>query len=592
MPSLLALPRDALNLARPYFNSEERWSARVKLAAIIALNLAMVGMDVVLSFWNRAFFNTLQQKDWEGFISLLLTYRRTPSGLVLPGFIGIAFVYILVAVYRTYLTQWLQISWRKWMTSHLLADWLADRAYYRISLMSGTGTNQGTENPDQRIAEDLRDFVNQTLSLSLDLMSNVVTLFSFITILWSLSGPLVLLGIHIPGYMVWVALLYSAIGTLLTNLIGKPLVVLNFRKQRVEADFRFSLVRLRENIEGVALSRGEALERRTLGEQFAAISANWFAIMQRTKMLNALIAGYGQLAGIFPIVVAAPRFFAGTLDLGGLTQTAGAFGSVQGAMSWFVTSYTELAVWRATIDRLNFFRNAIAAARAAATAANGDGIVTSTSDGQDYSLSHVNLRLPDGSTLLQAERIALQPGRSVVFTGRSGSGKSTLFRALAGIWPFGHGDRRPGTGSSLFLPQRPYFPLGTLRQTMCYPADPQDFSDAAIGQALDDVGLGFLLPQLDQHDAWSTRLSGGEQQRLALARALLLRPDWLFLDEATASLDPQTEQDMLALVRRRLSQTTLISIAHRPEVAAWHDAQCVVSRQTGEPAQLAWVSPE
>jgi putative ATP-binding cassette transporter len=586
MPSILALPRDAWRLAKPYFNSEERWSARIKLAAVIMLNLALVGMDVVLNFWNGAFFNTLQQKDSAGFLHLLLTYQSTEDGF-LPGFLSIAIVYIAVSVYRTYLRQWLEIDWRRWMTAHLLNDWLADRAYYRINLMSGTSTNQGTENPDQRIAEDVRDFVNQTLALSLDLMSNVVTLFSFIAILWRLSGPVEVFGLHIPGYMVWVALLYSAVGTLLTHFIGRPLVLMNFRKQRVEADFRFSLVRLRENIEGVALSRGEALERRTLGEQFAAISANWFAIMQRTKLLNGLVAGYGQLAGIFPIVVAAPRFFAGTLDLGGLTRIAGAFGSVQGAMSWFVTSYADLAVWRATIDRLSFFRAAIAAARKAAA----EGVTTAHATDGDYTLANATLKLPDGRTLLETGHLALQPGRSVVFTGRSGSGKSTLFRAFAGIWPFGHGEIRPGAGRSLFLPQRPYFPLGTLRQTICYPADPAGIDGAAILQALDDVGLGFLSPQLDQHDAWGTRLSGGEQQRLAVARALLLKPDWLFLDEATASLDPQSEQALLAVLKQRLPHTTMVSIAHRTEVAAWHDVHYVVSRDEGEPARIEAFNP-
>lgn len=578
MPSILTLPRDAWSLARPYFNSEERWSARAKLTAIIVMNLALVGMDVVLSFWGRAFYNSLQQKDYDSFISLLLTYKLTPTGL-LPGFIGIAVVYIAVAVYRTYVNQWLQISWRHWMTTHLLQEWLADGAYYRISLLSGSGTTDGTDNPDQRIAEDLRDYVSSTLSLSLDLLSNVVTLFSFVTILWTLSGPVELLGFTIPGYMVWVALMYAAVGTALTHQVGKPLVALSFRQQKVEADFRFSLGRIRQNLEGVAFSGGEAQEGRSLNRQFLAIRTNWWAIMRRTKLLNALVAGYSQISSIFPIVVAAPRYFAGTLDFGGLTQTAGAFGSVQGAMSWFVTSYASLASWRATINRLLFFRRAIEEARAA----GHGGIATVLHSGDDYVLDHPALRLPNGNLLLDDPGITLRRGRSAVFTGRSGSGKSTLFRALAGIWPFGSGELRPGTGTRMFLPQRPYFPQGTLRDVVCYPSETIVATDDAVHAALTDVGLGGLIARLDTQDHWSQILSGGEQQRLAMARALLVRPDWLFLDEATANLDPQSEQELLSVLKKRLPNTTIVSIAHRPEVSALHEQTYVVQRE-GEAA--------
>jgi putative ATP-binding cassette transporter len=579
---MLNLPRDAWSLARPYFRSEQRWRAGGLLAAIVTLNLAMVGMDVVLSFWNRAFYNSLQTKDWDAFVDLLLTYRHTAGGGLLPGFVGIAAVYILVAVYKTYLNQWLQINWRQWLTTHLLDDWLADRAYYRIALQTGTGVTDGTDNPDQRISEDIRDYVSSTLSLSLDLLSNVVTLASFVTILWTLSGPMKLFGIDIPGFMVWVALLYSALGTLFTHLIGKPLIALNFLQQKVEADFRYSLVRLRENLEGVALYKGEAQEATGLKGQFGAIRANWWSIMRRTKLLNSLVAGYSQVSVIFPIVVAAPRYFAGTLDLGGLTQTAGAFGSVQGAMSWFVTSYSSLASWQATVDRLIFFRTAIAEARAAART----GLEIVPGGSADYAIENPSLALPDGRLLLEDSGITLKRGQSTVFTGRSGTGKSTLFRAFAGIWPFGSGTVSPGSGSSLFLPQRPYFPLGTLREVISYPTDPAGISEATILQALGDVGLSALAPELDVRDAWSHRLSGGEQQRLAVARALIAKPDWLFLDEATASLDVASEREVLAMLKARLPGTTIVSIAHRPEVAAQHETSYVVLRDGDGPAHI------
>lgn len=586
-PSLLTLPRDTWTLARPYFSSSKRVTAWSLLAAIVVMNLALVGMDVVLSFWNRAFFNSLQNKDYEAFTELLLTYNRSPETGLLPGFVAIAVVYIVVAVYRTYLNQWLQIDWREWMTTHLLDDWLADRAYYRISLTAGTGADQGTDNPDQRIAEDIRGYVTNSLAIGLDLLSNIVTLFSFVTILWTLSGPASLLGINIPGFMVWVALAYAAAGTLLTHWIGKPLIGLNFEQQRVEADFRFSLSRLRENLEGVALYRGEAQETTGLRAQFSEITHNWWSIMRRTKALNALIAGYSQVSSIFPIVVAAPRFFAGTLNLGGLTQTAGAFSSVQGAMSFFVNSYTALASLRATINRLTFFSTAIAAARAA----NREGLVIEPRTGPDYRLTDLTLKLPDGRVLVEAADLKLPRGRSTVFTGRSGSGKSTLFRAFSGIWPFGSGRLHRGEGTTLFLPQRPYFPLGTLRATVNYPGDADRTTDTEIYQALEDVGLAPLFAQIDRRDAWGLRLSGGEQQRLAIARALLLRPEWLFLDEATASLDQESEAEILRVLRERLPDTTVISIAHRPEVAAMHEAKFIVQRKGDTPGVIVEALP-
>jgi vitamin B12/bleomycin/antimicrobial peptide transport system ATP-binding/permease protein len=561
--SLLTLPRDAWRLARPYFVSEERRSAWIKLGAIVALNLAMVGMDVVLNFWNRAFYNSLQQKDWDSFVSLLLTWKKTDAGFM-PGFTGVAFLYIAVAVYRTYLNQWLQIDWRRWMTRHLVDDWLADRAYYRISLASQGGATDTNDNPDQRISEDLRSFVASSLSLSLDLLSNVVTLFSFIFILWTLSGPVTIWGVTIPGFMVWAALAYAIVGTWLTHLIGRQLVLLSFRQQRVEADFRFSLVRLRENMEGVALYGGEAREAGGLGRLFVAIRDNWWAIMQRTKLLNALVAGYGQISVIFPIVVAAPRYFAGTLDLGGLTQTAGAFGSVQGAMSWFVNSYQDLAAYRATIDRLLLFRDAIDAARA------NRGGMEKTAENEDYRISGLDIELPNGKALLSANELVLRHGESVAVVGASGSGKSTLFRALAGIWPFARGKLSPGKGRSLFLPQRPYFPQGSLRVAVCYPDAPDAHPDTEIAAAMTKAGLGQLAGELDRIDSWSQRLSGGEQQRLAIARALLLRPDWLFMDEATASLDAEAETALFATLRTELPQTSFVSITHRDSVAARH----------------------
>lgn len=574
-----AVLRDAWRLATPYFKSEERWSARLLLATIIILNLSLVGMTVVLNYWNGAFFDSLQNKDKQAFLNLLLFWRTGEDGFM-PGFVLIASVYIPIAIYRTYLTQWLQIRWRRWMTDRLLADWLSDRAYYTIGLQAGRDGATLTDNPDQRIAEDLNSFTTDTLSLGLSLLSNVVSLFSFAQILWTLSGSIAIMGVNVPGYMLFVAILYAIIGTWLTHLVGRPLAGLEFQRQKAEADFRFSLVRVRENAEGVALYGGERSENLGLLDRFAVVVVNWRQLMTRKKLLNALIAGYEQMAGIFPIVVAAPRYFAGEIALGGLTRISGAFSRVQGSLSWFVDAYSQLAVWRATVGRLTGFRQAIVTAR---TLAEG-GVRLREGAATGLALHGVTLGLPDGRALLSDSGLVLPAGRSTVLSGRSGSGKSTLFRALAGIWPFGGGTVERPPGSYLFLPQRPYIPLGTLRHAVTYPGA-GSVADAAVHQALIDTGLAALIPDLDTDQPWAQRLSGGEQQRLAVARALLLKPDWLFLDEATASLDPEGEADLYRTLRAQLPGTTILSIAHRPEVAQWHDEKLVFKDGAVAPGQ-------
>ncbi len=576
MHGLLPFLKDAWRLALPYFRSEERWSARGLLGIIIVMNLALVGMNVVLNFWNREFFNALQNKDWDGFIQLLFFYRHTDSGLM-PGFVEVVVAFIGIAVCRSYLQQWLQIRWRRWMTGRFLDQWLADQAYYRLSLTAGT-EEAGTENPDQRISEDLRDFVNFSLALSVDFIANAVSLVSFLGILWSISGPLRVLGMTIPGYMVWVALLYAVAGTWLTHLVGRPLIGLNFLRQRVEADFRFALVRLRENVEGIALYNGEEQEKRGLVDRFGRIIGNWHAIMKRTLFLNTLIVGYNQIANIFPLVVAAPRYFAGKIPLGGLTQIADAFGQVQGALSWFISNYADtsgasIATWRATTDRLTTFKLAIDAAQHAGS----EGATINDVPVGPLVLKGVTLAVPDGTNLIENLDLALRPGQSAVVVGRSGSGKSTLVRAIAGIWPFGRGRIERPVGS-LFLPQRPYIPLGTLRQVVAYPESGEAHETVEVEVALRDAGLARLIPLLDQEDNWALKLSGGEQQHLAIARALLAKPDWLFLDEATANLDPEAEASLYRLLRERLPGTTIISVAHRPAAAALHERRIVFER--------------
>ncbi|MCA3357013.1 MAG: ABC transporter ATP-binding protein/permease [Roseomonas sp.] len=553
---------EAWALIAPFWRSEERWRARLVLAVVIALNLSLVGMTVLLTYWQRAFYNTLESKDWDGFIALLFTWHRTEAEGLLPGFVLVAALYILIAVYQLYLRQALQMRWRRWLTDVYLAQWLSDRAYYRMAL-----TDPYTDNPDQRIADDARLFVEDTLSLGIGLLNSTVTLGSFILVLWSLSGPVTILGVEIPGYMVWVALIYALLGTWLAHLIGRPLIALNFSQQRLEADFRYALVRLRENTEGIALYGGEADEKRGLTQRFSKLMVNWWDIMRATKRLTFFTAGYGQVASIFPIVVAAPAYFAGRLPLGGLIQTSSAFGQVQGALSWFVDNYGKLTEWRATVERLTGFTQAVAKARAA-----GEGPVTAEGQAGQLVIRDVTLSLPDGRILLANTALRVASGEAVLINGPSGSGKSTLFRAMAGIWPFGEGKiGLPEGARILFLPQRPYLPLGTLKRAVCYPENEADFSDADVSAALDKAGLGHLAQRLLDSDSWGQRLSGGEQQRLSFARAFLQRPDWLFLDEATASLDPVAEQELYEKLKHALPGITMISIAHRPAVAQFHN---------------------
>jgi vitamin B12/bleomycin/antimicrobial peptide transport system ATP-binding/permease protein len=546
---------DLWALTRPYWVSEERWRALALLVVIIGMNLALVYVSVRINRYRNDFYNALQNKDYREFLHQLLVFVE----VVTPA--------IVIAVYRQYLNSMLQIRWRRWLTQQFLGNWLAKQSYYRLQLTGG-----GTDNPDQRIADDLRLFVAQTLGLTLDFLSNAVSLVSFVGILWALSGTIVLplgsLSIAIPGYMVWVALLYSAVGTWATHKIGRPLARLNFEQQRYEADFRFSLIRLRENAEGVALYGGEAPEAGVFRRRFGAVYDNWWAIMRRTKSLTWFTAAFGQLADLFPTVVAAPRYFSGAIQLGGLMQISSAFAYVQGSLSWFVDAYTDLASWKATVDRLTSFQAAIAAAERAGET----GIIVGQAAGEQVALAGLAIDLPDGRPLLAPTDLGLRRGEAVLVTGPTGSGKSTLFRVLGGLWPFGRGRVDVPAGQRvLFLPQKPYLPLGTLRDAVSYPAPVGKLEDAAIQAALQACGLAHLVDRLDEDGNWSQRLSPGEQQRLAFARALLTRPDWLFLDEATSALDEATEAMLYRLVKERLPQATLVSIGHRSTLAAFHD---------------------
>ena len=549
-------------LASPYFSSEDKWPGRILLAAVIAIELSIVGINVLLNSWNNSFYNALQDKNWDAFV-----YQ-------LGYFCVLATAYIFLAVYQLYLNQWLQIRWRRWLTRTYLEKWLAGSNHYRMQLLG-----DAADNPDQRIAEDVKQFIDAgatgigILPIGLSLLNAAVTLASFAVILWNLSAtaPLHVFGISIdiPGYLLWAALIYAILGTLFTHLLGRALIALNFQQQRYEADFRFNLVRVRENSEQIALLRGEQAERDRLLLRFANVVSNWMAIMSRQKKLTFLTAGYSQAAVVFPYVMVSPAYFAGKVQLGGLMQTANAFGQVQGALSVFVNVYRQLAEWRAVVDRLSGFDNSIAVAHEAAV--KPPVIAVAPANANAVSFKDLSVRLPNGVPLINATDVTIKLGERVLVSGPSGAGKSTLFRALAGVWPFGEGTIAiPKDARMMILPQRPYFPIAPLAAAVAYPAQSGQFDAAKVAELIGAVGLPALVPRIEEEAHWNRMLSLGEQQRLGIARALLYQPDFLFLDEATASLDEPSEAALYQLLDQRLPQATIVSIGHRATLAAFH----------------------
>jgi putative ATP-binding cassette transporter len=546
-------------LGRTY-SLTEAWIARGLLALVIGLSVFLVYLSKLFNDWNGRFFNALNDRNAEAF------------WLELKYWVLLVAVYIVAAVYALWLRQLLTIRWRRWLSEVYVRDWLANRTYYRMELVG-----RGADNPEQRIEQDCNSFTTRTLSIVLGLISEVLTFGTFAVVLWNLSRNFTFpgTGVVVPGYMMWVALAYAVIGSWLTYVIGRRLVRINFDLERHNADYRFRMSRLRENAESVALYRGEADEERRLGGSFGRIYDTWWDYMKYNKRLTWLTAFYAQAAGIFPLLVGAPYYFSNAITLGVLTQMAGAFGNVQGALSWFVNSYPQLAEWKAVVDRLTTFNDAMAAA--ARQAAQGEGFAVESAPGGRIKLEQADVLLPNGEPLLADASLEVRQGERVVLTGASGSGKTTLFRVLAGLWPFGRGRvTLPEGARVLFLPQKPYLPMGTLKEVLCFPAAPDAYDDAAAREALEACALPHLADRLGKSENWSLALSVGEQQRLAFARALLYRPDWLFLDEATSALDEAAERRMYELMRERLPRATLISIAHRPTAAAHHERRLTI----------------
>jgi putative ATP-binding cassette transporter len=544
-------------IAIPYFRSEDRRAGRALLIAAIVCDVALVGVTVLLNKWYNGFYGSLQDRDWHSFV------------LEIAYFCGIAAAATLLTTCKLYINLWLQIRWRRWMTKLYLNNWLEAATHYRMEVL-----NSGVDNPDQRISEDIKLFIEKTLSVGLGFLSAIALLTSFIAILWMLSdaAPLQLLGatVAIPGYLVWAAIIYAVFGTVSAHLIGWRLIGLNFNQQRYEADFRFNLVRVRENSEQIALLGGEPAEADLLLSRFGKVVANWYLIMSRQKWLTFFTAAYSQSAIIVPIVVVSPIYFAGAMQLGGLVQTSTAFTTVHTALSFFVTIYVELAEWRAVIARLDGFDRSIAGARATATPP--PGYILSDPEKAGLTINELSIYLPTGAPLVATENLIIQPGQRALITGPSGSGKSTFFRAVAGIWPFKSGTVVVPRGAKLMvLPQRPYFLIASLEDAVTYPSPHGTFKTERIVKVLRSVGLPALAERLSEEAHWNQILSLGEQQRLSMARAILQAPDYLFLDEATASLDEQSEATVYLAIQEQLPGVTVVSIGHRSTLIAAHN---------------------
>ena len=548
---ILTFCRNLWTLLIPYWKSEERWVSGALIGGVLGLSIGGIYLSVLMNDWQRLFYNSFQNVDYAEFIHQLIRY------------FFLSVISMLVNTYRSYFRQIVEIRWRRWLSKRYSDSWLKEQAYYRMRFAA-----VAADNPDQRIAEDLKKFPIQTISIIFGFIQAMGSLGAFAAILWDLSSIYKFGEVQIPGFILWVVLLYSIAGTWLTHLIGKPLIRFDREQQQYEADYRFALVRLRENAEEIAASQGEEQEIQNLNGRFAKIATNWFNIIRRGKLLSYFDFGYGKVTDIVPYLVIAPLFFTGAIQLGEMMQTKNAFGRVAGSFSWFVYRYETLAEWKATVDRLIGFEQALSEVAATLPA----GLTRQEVTGDGIHLEQFSLYQPDNTEILQDITLHFPPRSRTLISGPSGCGKTTFFRAINGLWPYCSGTMKlPASTRMMYLPQRAYLPIGALRQAVTYPEPVEIYSNELVGQTLADCGLSRLRSRLDEECQWDQELSPGEQQRLAFVRALLLKPQWIFLDEATSALDELSEARLYQLLTERLPDTAIISIAHKSSLMQFHD---------------------
>lgn len=555
--------RDVWYLTKSYWQSEEKKKAFFLLGCIIALTLGVVYMLVLLNQWNNSFYSALQNYDAKKIFDELIHFS------------WLAAIYILLAVYSYYLQQTLILNWRRWLTTRFIDIWLQNKTYYNLQMFG-----KDTDNPDQRISEDVRQFVEMTLSFGIGILKAFCTFASFVVILYNLSGSLSFTFMGktwtINGYILWASLLYSVIGTYITHIVGRKLVKINFIQQKYEADFRFSMIRLRESAESVAFYRGEAQEGSVFKQRFKMLLDNFWKLVNKQKQLVFLNSGYSQIAIIFPFVVAMNRYLTKEVTLGGLMQVASAFGRVQDSLSYFVDMYSSIAQWQAVVMRLTCFGHHMHDVYQQAESFHVERFAAA----DVVEVNNMQINLPDGKPLLENISFTLHPGHNVLIKGVSGSGKSTLLRAISGIWPFVDGKIfLPERDKLMFIPQKSYLPLGTLRAALNYPGN-KPIDDTELIYLMDLCQIGYLKDKLDLEADWSHVLSAGEQQRLAFVRAHIQQPQWLFLDEATSALDEDTEANMYSLLQERLQQTTVVSVGHRSTLNKYHELVLRLNKST------------
>ena len=537
-------------MLKSYWGCKDSIKSWILLVVIISLTSGSVYIATSINSWYKEFWDTIQNYDIDGFKHQLII------------FVILASIHVVVSVYNAYLKSCLAINWRTWLTGKTMTRWLESDNYYKLQL-----ADKNTDNPDQRIAEDLNMFVSSTIVLIIGTATDLAMMISFGVVLWQLSSAVDItimgMSIHLPdGYMCYLALLYAILGTALTFYLGKPLVKLNFRQQRYEADFRFSLIRVRENSESIALYKGEEEENKYLRQSFSDLVANYIKLIVCTKRLGFLTLGYSQTAVIFPMLISAPLYFAKIITMGSIMQISSAFGRVQDSLSTLVSNFTSWASWKSVVDRLALFylsMEEVEKLRCIAIEKNATKL----------EVRDLQIKSPRDKLLLDHVNLDLSSGESLLIRGASGCGKSTLIKALAGIWPYTQGQvRYLNEAKVLFLSQKPYLPQGSLRLAASYPSAP--IEDGRTEQFFKLVGLEHLIPHLDEVDTWSHILSLGEQQRVAIVRALLNKPDMLFLDEASSAMDEQSESLVYDLLNQYLPHCIMISVGHRSTLIAKH----------------------
>jgi putative ATP-binding cassette transporter len=556
--SLLSYPRfyrDVLKRAFLYWKGSERTSAWLLLVSSVIFVGCFVGTSFLINQWMKNFYDALQAYDAKAF------------GRLIRIFCGLAFVYIMVQVVKSYLVGLLTLRWRRFMTRHYIQLWLSDRLYYWLQIRG-----QGADNPDQRLAQDLNIMTGQTLTLFFKFFESLIMLSVFSGVLWGLSDPLSfeLWGVHInlPGSLFFLALAYAGIGTWMTKKAVAPLLALDFQMETYEGNFRYSLVRVRENAESIAFYQGEETEAETFGDLFKNIYTNGHTILLRLLGINTLTSWYGQAAIIVPFIAMAPRFFREKLLMGILMQVAGAFGKVENSLSVIIENYPQIISWKASTLRVLTFEKCM---KELQTLNNQSKLVRKTHTQTPLILENLTLTTPEGSLIAHIPNRTLHQGEWTLLQGPSGMGKSTLLRTLSGVWPFAEGTLYfPKDSTLFFVPQKPYLPVGSLAQALTYPLSAGTFGKDELASLLRDVGLAKLIPCLDQREPWAQILSGGEQQRLAFARLLLQNPDWVFLDEATSALDDAAETALYELLKKRCPHMTVLSVGHRPSLQGFH----------------------